>query len=166
MKNIFVSLFFLFSSSTYAASYYNYHCGYILTDQGDYKYLWSTSLLGPHRVPIFGEYQVHGSLIYNHNVAICMMTEGNEASDSFNLFVSFYEGESVNYAPGACSFLGAMTYLPYGVRTQGSRGNVLAQHESFDGKYQFLVIHNVIDRSKDFPNDKCEGELEAYLKGE
>ena len=167
MKNlrwpVLLVLAFFSLNNVFADVYYNYHCGYKEDANGDYHNLWSTGLIGPNRYLLEGESQSHGSIIFDNKVAICMMTQWNDnPGDSLNLFISFYEGELLNYAPGICSFLGATTYLPYGEQIT-SEGHVVAQHFSLLSNHNFLVSHRVITDPADFKDDKCKSDLEDYL---
>ena len=158
-----LTFFFFWVTQVQASEFYNYHCGYLENEDGSFSYFWSTELMGPHRYPQFGESGEFGSFIYGQNLAVCMMTEGNELpGNSMNLFVSFYEGDLLNYAPGVCSFLGAQTYLPYGEQIT-NEGHVIAYHISqYTGK-GFLVSHRVITEPSDFKDDKCKEDLKDYF---
>ncbi len=158
-----IFLFFGLGLSVQAKEFYNYHCGYLENEDGSFSKLWSTTLMGPYRYPKFGEYQDYGSLIYNGKTAICMMSEGNDLSgDTLNLFISFYEGESVNYAPGQCSFLGAETYLPYGEQITNT-GQLTAYHISATTGRTFLVFQRVLNDQDEFLNDDCANDLKNFL---
>lgn len=167
MKKIKLILFlFLYSYTLNALAgnpFYSYHCGYLKSEDKSYTNLWSTGLSGPTRMPKFGETQDFGSFIYGTSLAVCMMTEGNETTESFNLYVNIYEGDKLNFAPGQCSFLGASSYMPYGVISDGSEAKVIAEHITRDGRKTILVFHRTILDPSDYPDDKCAKDLEAYL---
>ena len=156
-------LFLCLGLNVQAKEFYNYHCGYLENEDGSFSKLWSTTLMGPHRYPQFGEYQDYGSLIYNSKTAICMMSEGKELSgDTLNLFINFYEGDSVHYAPGQCSFLGVQTYLPYGEQITNT-GQVIAYHISPTTGRTFLVFHRVLSNQDEFLDDDCVNDLKNFL---
>lgn len=158
-----LAFLFLFHTSVTANQFYNYHCGYTENEKGEMVNLWSTDLLGPHKYPQLAEFQDHGSIIYDRHVAICLLTAGNDlAGNSLSLFINFYEGENLNYAPGACSFLGASTYLPYGINIEGE-GHISALYISQITGKVFLVSHRVLTESEQFKDDKCLEDLSDYL---